>query len=288
MNNLFLAFFWLAYLCLTGAESLAGIRNETVYSSLWLSNAAYCPPETYLTHAYTGPSEGFIATHAFSDETTDTQGFIGVIERQKMIFVAFRGSMSIKNWVSDMDSILTLYNSCELCYVHHGFYTAYNTVAAQVREALADLHSRYSNFDVVFTGHSLGGALATLAAVDTLLTKARAASARVFLASFGSPRVGNEFFAKFVAEALPASSIRYTHLSDPVPHLPTRDLGYTHFPAERYEDAAGGLLECDGGEDARCSAQWCYEVNFSDHMKYLGLNIGCKYVTGWTHVPDPY
>lgn len=279
---------WLALVCLVRAEGPKFFRNDTLYSSLWLSNVAYCPPETYLTHVYSGPSEGFVPTHTFTDEGTDTQGYVGYIESQKTIFVVFRGSMSIRNWISDMDSILTSYNTCDLCFVHHGFFTAYNTVAAQVHEAVKDLHSLHANFNIVFTGHSLGGALATLASIDILQTSKNVLNPSVYLSTFGSPRVGNELFAKFVAATLPMSSVRYTHLSDPVPHLPTRDQSYIHFPTEWYEDASGGVRGCTGGEDDQCSAQWYYEVNFSDHMKYLGLNIGCKYVTGLAHVPDPY
>jgi predicted lipase len=49
---------------------------------------------------------------------------------------------------------------------------------------------RYQGFTVTFTGHSLGGALASLAALRTVLERLRDSS-QIKLYTFGQPRVGN-------------------------------------------------------------------------------------------------
>ena len=63
-------------------------------------------------------------------------------------------------------------------------------------EAVATLESEKLCFDA--SGHSLGGALATLAAFDIRkeLLKASRSEVQVLCYSFGAPRTGNHAFAK--------------------------------------------------------------------------------------------
>lgn len=79
--------------------------------------------------------------------------------------------------------------------VHAGFIESYKSI----RE---ELHKRFkeSKKDKVFiTGHSLGGALTTLAAVDFEYNF----NAKLEAVAFGSPRVGNKAFFKSFSKRLP-------------------------------------------------------------------------------------
>lgn len=67
---------------------------------------------------------------------------------------------------------------------------------------------------VWFTGHSLGGALATLAILDFKLTNVASGSAY----TFGSPRVGNPAFASGYNRYIP-TTYRMTNHHDIVPHV---------------------------------------------------------------------
>lgn len=69
---------------------------------------------------------------------------------------------------------------------------------------------------VICTGHSLGGALATLGASWAALQWAQA---DVRCITFGSPRVGNKSFKK-AFHSLVGTSLRLVHGRDPVPVLP--------------------------------------------------------------------
>src|SRR4051812_37190832 len=88
---------------------------------------------------------------------------------------------------------------------------------------------------VVLTGHSLGGGLAYLAAVDLALNE------RVNVGTsytFGQPRVGNAVFADTWARLFQETSTSYrvTHGMDPVPHVPPRLAQFVHPPTEVYWD----------------------------------------------------
>lgn len=88
---------------------------------------------------------------------------------------------------------------------HAGFVKTY----AAIRDAV-----KVSTPKAVFTGHSLGGALATLAALDF------APRAAVTLVTFGAPHVGDGNFVRLFDATVP-SSVRVVNPYDPV----TRVLG---------------------------------------------------------------
>lgn len=73
-------------------------------------------------------------------------------------------------------------------------------------------------YPVVVTGHSLGGALATLAAVDVTLNRPHVP---VDLYTFGAPRIGNKAFAQWF-DAQIQDSIRLVNNSDVVPQYVLR------------------------------------------------------------------
>jgi predicted lipase len=70
------------------------------------------------------------------------------------------------------------------------------------------------NGTAVLTGHSLGGALAQLAAVELAQQ-----GYNISLMTFGSPRVGDGTFANII-NSLVSQNFRVTHWRDPVVHVP--------------------------------------------------------------------
>ncbi len=136
--------------------------------SVWLSAAASCGHENYLTHVFKGPTTGFVVTKVIYDSRDDTQGYIGYLPSDKSIYVVYRGSESTKNWITNLDAFKTPYTTFSECgcQVHKGFYEAEQKVISGVISEVKALQSAHSGYAVKVTGHSLGAALAQLTSMD--------------------------------------------------------------------------------------------------------------------------
>ena len=90
---------------------------------------------------------------------------------------------------------------------------------------------------ILATGHSLGGALATFAAVDLR----KRFGIPVTLYNFGSPRTGNQAWTDYVMETLDDIQ-RVTHYNDLVPHVPLTVMGFNHVGQEVWYSQPGDDL----------------------------------------------
>lgn len=121
--------------------------------------------------------------------------------------------------------------------VHAGFANAYRSVKGRVLSVARRLLAERERA-VCFTGHSLGGALATLGSLDVQLTLGMAGD-RVAVSSFGSPRVGNDAFQQ-VYDAVVRSHWRVVAGGDLISRLPK--LGYRHVGRKVLLSADGELF----------------------------------------------
>jgi hypothetical protein len=121
---------------------------------------------------------------------------------------------------------------------------------------------------VFVTGHSLGGALAVLAA-SVLLSEGRQQIAAVY--TYGQPRVGDpEFSAAFDAK-LGALTFRYVNDLDIVPHVPlTRMLGGSAFSAQSSPTGIVGRIINFFGGGGKTSGALTQEQKFT-HVGQLKL-----------------
>ncbi|GAB0493249.1 hypothetical protein MMPV_004525 [Pyropia vietnamensis] len=107
--------------------------------------------------------------------------------------------------------------------VHFGFLRAWLSVRESVLAELARwTHGFSQSWTLTCTGHSLGGALATLCAADV---RVRYPAIPVSLVTFGQPRVGNAAWAAAVDELCP-HAMRVIHDGDAIALCPTGD--YCH------------------------------------------------------------
>ena len=209
------------------------------------------------------------------------------------VTVAFRGTFEPKNWDIDFDvkqapaaPYLNPANDSRPApwMVHDGFQKAYTVLRGDVRRAVAGLcHLR---LPVNITGHSLGGSLATLAALDLATNPVcgRPSASASTLATYGMPRTGNPAFVAGFEAAMRAANRtvwRVTHSGDVVPTSIPRSLvvdgvtyRYRHTSREVWfsEDSKDHSV-CDGsGEDPSCSANVPSLAHaLLDHQVYMGV-----------------
>lgn len=180
--------------------------------------AAVCS-QTYMQYSQNGifivPTDydvvGTIEARSFGGEL-ERFGF--VLESDRDIVVAFRGTSSTDDWISDAIASQEPYRWAKgYGMAHRGFSQIY----ASARERLLGILDRLPADKRLFiVGHSLGGALATLCAPDVAAhSKYRAPK----LYTYGAPRAGDPTFAKATAAGLPAGC-RIYNVYDTVPHLP--------------------------------------------------------------------
>lgn len=158
-------------------------------------------------------------------ESYDTQAF--VIANSDVIIVAFRGTESRTDWMNNLDFAL-IPGSADWIdesqgRVHRGFFNAFNSVWGQVKRAIERFQTQGQT--LWFTGHSLGGALATLATAKSILIESKPVEG---LYTFGSPRVGDRVFAQNFNSQFKDQSFRFVNNRDIITLVPPRQFGYSH------------------------------------------------------------
>lgn len=144
----------------------------------------------------------------------------------------FRGTSNPKEWIANFQArqIDYVVDGAVRGKVHTGFLRLYEQLSKQVQQVGSQFQA---NLPCYVAGHSLGGALATLATAD-LAQNNRSLSPQLQLYSYAAPRVGDVSFARFFAAIAP-NSFRVFNLSDMVPMVPPTDLGaqpYIHVGQE--------------------------------------------------------
>lgn len=147
------------------------------------------------------------------------------------IYVAFAGSDSKADWVRTNLSVKTQrFSECypEKPFVHDGFLNAWKSIRDDVWKQVSDLILRYGGTaKIVMCGHSLGGGMATLAALDLACLLDDTQKKSLAVVTFGSPRVGDKQFQQLFNKTIP-KSIRVAALYDPIPKIIINDFVHVH------------------------------------------------------------
>ena len=119
--------------------------------------------------------------------------------------------------------------------VHRGFKTEVDDLWPRLEQALVTNQNQ-----LWFTGHSLGGAMATICAGRCFLSHINSIPAGLF--SYGSPRVGDRRYVNYCK----LDHIRWVNNNDIVTRVPPTWLGYRHAGKEMYLDCDGRLRKLTG------------------------------------------
>ncbi|VIO96141.1 Uncharacterized protein BM_BM3683 [Brugia malayi] len=187
-------------------------------------------------------------------------------------------------------------------YFNAAFRSVWKDIWHMLRRTVkADLLTN-STRPIIFTGHSLGGSLASLASAHLAYFYAnRKLNIDIRLITFGEPRTGNRDYA-FVHDTLVPASFRIVHRGDLVPHLPNCLINlrtfecssrfgfgpYHHGLEVWYPENMTGTPPhrvCLGqplNEDKTCSDGYYRHYTINDHLFYFGEHVsnygisGCK------------
>ena len=146
----------------------------------------------------------------------------------------------------------------------------------QVLIALSSAISANPTYKLVATGHSLGAAIATLAAADLRHNSGYAVS----LYTYGSPMVGNYFLATFITQQT-SQNFRVTHADDIVPKLPGYPI-FAHVSPEYWITSGDNVAVTPG--DIQVSSgvidlqgnQGQVDNSVDDHLWYFNAISACS------------
>lgn len=190
----------------------------------------------------------FTIAEYIKDKATDTHAL--VVDGEDRIVIAFKGTTSTKNLKTDinmfysniraliptqlgeddhegdaaaMTNPILKTRNWRRARIHKGFAVAYAAVSPRLLSRIKKLQDEKKR-PVFLTGHSLGGALATVCSIDLFL-RLGLSRKDIFVSTFGAPRVGNRQFWNIYEETVPIHW-RIVVGPDVVAKLPK--VGYIH------------------------------------------------------------
>jgi triacylglycerol lipase len=211
---------------MTDFEFDARTRDYSRLNAYRLGQAALLSYQEAEVVRATATSWGLTECSTF--DLRDTQAFIA--GNDDLLILAFRGTTDLNDWLTDAGSLLVGGLGGR---VHDGFYTALSYVWRDIWDFIRN--SRRGR-PLWVTGHSLGGALATLMVAKLRLEKDEPVNG---LYTFGSPRAGDRDFARRFDVDFESQDFRYVNNADIVTRIPTRAMQFSHVGSFRFFDANG-------------------------------------------------
>ncbi|KXN68903.1 alpha/beta-hydrolase, partial [Conidiobolus coronatus NRRL 28638] len=212
------------------------------------AGAAYCSANSlyyWTCNNCQGYSRGTSNVVYLSSTLTDSSGYLAVNNYNRQIIIAFKGTSSIFNWlynaviITNNAGVGDPYSSAA---VHGGFNTMANYLYQQTQIALINAMRQFPNYQVVFTGHSLGGAIAEILAFK-LAQNGVIRYENINIYTYGQPKAGNSAFASYV-NSQPWTYMRVTSFGDPVPTLPPSILGFAQNEYNTFINPNGQTIPC--------------------------------------------
>ncbi|MEQ9366703.1 MAG: lipase family protein [Leptospirales bacterium] len=200
-----------------------GLRAESwkPASARW-NYGRYAPAET---------PHGYEAVCTINLVGGETRWPIGRILKRgaREFYIVFRGTVSEEEWIKDIlvmqtENTVPFAGGRPAGKIHLGFLRMFRRLdpppdewgACMRRASGSDAPLAEGNLKLFIAGHSLGGALGTLAALHYH-------TYRPTLLTFGSPRPGDPTFATTFNELVP-NALRLANQWDPVADLPAADV----------------------------------------------------------------
>jgi hypothetical protein len=269
-------------IALSSAAAGTPFSMDFLLSSIHAASSAYCSAGQVASWSCMScalaPELAGVAT--MYNATYNLAGYVGYSPEHNSVYVVYRGTIetSIINWVENLKAEQTPWIcsgfACDGAKTHLGFTQSYFSLVQETRAGIYSLMQSYPSASLTFVGHSLGGAMAVIAAMDALNQGYN--GAQITIITMGEPRAGNAQFALAVGDNI-KNVFRITNHKDLVPHVPTQPMGFHHTALEIWihttPEDPDSLMFCNGsGEDPNCSDSVIGD-SVNDHLHYMNITL---------------
>ena len=200
-----------------------GLCPENAYWMARLSHAVYTKkagsedPDEDAILAYLQEEDlGFINVTGANKNSAQAM----LVEHKKFLCMAFRGTDEPRDW---LDNINVLSEKALFGKFHRGFWKSVEDVWDVINDEYEELRA-VKKRPLFITGHSLGGAMATIAAARLVHED----KPFISVYTFGQPRSMDRDAARIFNVEAAGRCHRFQNNEDIVTRIPARVLGYSH------------------------------------------------------------
>jgi len=267
--------------------------TNTETSDFWIDYAkiasvAYSPENNILNWNCSNCITGFYDIHFYSIDNIE---FFTAISPDNIFWISLRGSDSIEDWLNNIQIELIDLNwineaNSKNIKIHKGFWERWNSLYPFFRDYIIYSQSltnyknqmKYNSSNpkiivpkIIITGHSLGGAIGTILALNMTLHDK---DCDILITSFGAPRIGNNEFIELLKNQQNIKILRFINKKDLVPHIPPLFLSYRHSPQEIWWTGKE-MKNCSiiDGEDNECSDKFPAGTSIEDHAYFMDFKF---------------
>ena len=267
-------------------------QPELSYKMLLLSSVSYSEHQPQKCMNKAVPQDKFqvesVVSRSCDGMKNKCSGYVAFSHVVQAIVIAFRGTKGLDQLINEM--LETLYVPSEdflggkvQAYWKRSFEVLWKDIEPRVKSLI----SAYPSYQVWVTGHSLGGAMASVASA-WIAYKRMVPREKIILYTFGMPRVGDYQYA-LQHDELVKNSWRVVNFDDIVPHVPLflpylPGGAYHHGQEVFYTKPALSVYsphkECHGkptDEDKTCSRGLVVidlQQSVNHHLTYFGVRPG--------------
>ena len=208
----------------TGLDAGNAYWMARLAKEVYVSNSEHnsSPDEERILANLKEDDKGFLSVFGVSCNSAQA----AVIEHQDYLCITFRGTDELADWLDNLNAFATndLFGA-----FHRGFWQSLEDVWPSLNERFRYLQ-QHKPRPLFMTGHSLGGAMATIAAAKLVHEDKPFTS----VYTFGQPRAVTRETARIFNAECKSRYFRFHNNNDIVTRAPARLMGYSHIGSYLY------------------------------------------------------
>ena len=206
--------------------------SQAVYRKRSKTNPA--PDEAKILKILQKEDEKFISITGFSKNSAQAM----IVEHEEYLCMVFRGTDEIADWLDNLNAfpVKELFGS-----FHRGFWFSVADIWDGIEQRYQELRA-IKKRPLFITGHSLGGAMATIAAAKFIHLDLPFIS----VYTFGQPRAMTKETSQVFDIEAKSRFFRFQNNNDLVTRVPARLMGYSHVGSSIYISQTGSIHDDPG------------------------------------------